>query len=310
MSVLIYTEAQNGELKKSSFEAVAYGKKIAEQLKCSAIAVTFNSSDPKSLNKYGADKVLQINDIPFNAKAYSQILKEIIDKENTTVVIFESTPNALYIAPMLAAKVNSSYANNVVELPNNLSPFTVKRKVFSNKAFAYNELLENLKIIALAKNSYEFTENPVPENIEEFKTTVSADDIQQKSIEKNSGKISIADANIIVSAGRGLKAPENWKMIEELADVLGAATACSKPVSDLGWRPHSEHVGQTGKPAASDLYIAIAISGAIQHLAGVNSCKTKVVINNDPKAPFFKAADYGIIGDAFEIVPELIKKLK
>ncbi len=310
MSVLIYTESQDGKLKKASFEAVAYGKKIAEQLGCNAVAVTVESSNPEILSKYGADKIVQINNIPFNAKAYTQILKEIIDKENTTVIIFESTPNALYIAPMLTAKVNGSYANNVVELPNSLSPFTVKQKVFSGKAFAHSELLENIKIIALAKNSYEFSENPVAENMEELNPDFSADNVKQQSVEKNSGKVSIADAEIIVSAGRGLKAPENWGMIEELAEVLGAATACSKPVSDLGWRPHSEHVGQTGKPASSDLYIAVGISGAIQHLAGVNSCKTKVVINNDPQAPFFKAADYGIVGNAFEIVPELIKKLK
>ncbi len=310
MSVLIYTESQDRKLKKASFEAVAYGKKIAEQLGCNAVAITIDGSEPEVLSQYGADKILQINDINFNAKAYTQIIKQVIEQENSKVIIFESTPNALYIAPMLTAKVNGSYANNVVALPNNLSPFTVKRKVFSGKGFAYNELLENIKIIALAKNSYEFSENPVTENVEILNPTVSPDDVQQQSVEKNSGKVSIADADIIVSAGRGLKAPENWKMIEELADVLGAATACSKPVSDLGWRPHSEHVGQTGKPASSDLYIAIGISGAIQHLAGVNSCKTKVVINNDRQAPFFKAADYGIVGDAFEIVPELIEKLK
>ncbi len=310
MSVLIYTESQNGNFKKSSFEVVAYGKKVAEQLGCKAVAIAIDSSEPHLLSNYGADKVLQINDVPFNAKAYTAMVKQIIDKENATVVIFESTPNALYIAPMLTAKVNGSYANNVVALPSDVSPFTVKRKVFSNKAFANEQLLEDIKIIALAKNSYDFSENPVAENVEVFQPEILADNVKQQSIEKFSGKVSIADADIIVSGGRGLKAPENWGMIEELAGVLGAATACSKPVSDLGWRPHSEHVGQTGKPASSDLYIAIGISGAIQHLAGVNSSKVKVVINSDPNAPFFKSADYGIVGDAFEIVPQLIEKLR
>ncbi len=218
----------------------------------------------------------------------------------------------MYLAPLLSVNLNAGYASNVVALPSSTSPFTVKRKAFSNKAFNNTVINTDVKIIGLAKNSYGVHENPVSGNSESFDAQVSEADLGVKSvsIEKATGTITIADADIVVSAGRGLKGPENWGMIEELADVLGAATACSKPVSDLGWRPHGEHVGQTGKPVASNLYIAIGISGAIQHLAGINASKVKVVINTDAEAPFFKAADYGIVGDAFEVVPKLIEKLK
>lgn len=310
MSVLIYTESSEGKFRKTSFEVVAYGKKIAEQLGTSAVALAINSEETKELHKYGADKVLNVKGIAFSAKTYASIVQQAMKKEEAQVVIFESTPNALYIAPMVAAKTNGSYVSNVVALPSNIKPFTVKRKVFSNKAFSNTSLTSDVKLIALAKNTYEFSENPTSENIEDFTPEIIQSDVKQQSVEKTSGKITIADADIVVSAGRGLKGPENWGMIEDLAEVLGAATACSKPVADLGWRPHSEHVGQTGKPVAANVYIAIGISGAIQHLAGVNSSKIKVVINNDPEAPFFKVADYGMVADAFEVVPELVQKLK
>ncbi len=233
------------------------------------------------------------------------------DAQDATVVVIDSSINGLYLAPMVAVSLEAGLASGVVAAPSNTSPFTVKRKAFSNKAFSNTVISSDKKVIGLAKNSYGIHENPVAGTIENFDAAVAVNNgVTSVNIEKASGKITIADADIVVSGGRGLKGPENWGMIEELAEVLGAATACSKPVSDLGWRPHSEHVGQTGKPVASNLYIAIGISGAIQHLAGVNASKVKVVINTDAEAPFFKAADYGIVGDAFEVVPKLIEKLK
>jgi electron transfer flavoprotein alpha subunit len=208
--------------------------------------------------------------------------------------------------------LEAGFASNVVGLPVSTHPFQVKRTAFSNKAFNITEISTDVKVLGLAKNSYGIIENNVTLTEEDFNPTIDTADFNVKvtAVEKSSGKVSIADADIVVSGGRGLKGPENWGMIEDLASVLGAATACSKPVSDLGWRPHGEHVGQTGKPVATNLYIAIGISGAIQHIAGINSSKVKVVINSDPEAPFFKVADYGIVGDAFEIVPQLIEKLK
>ena len=214
------------------------------------------------------------------------------------------------MAPILAVSLDAGYASNVVELPSSTNPFTVKRKAFSNKGFSNTVISSDKKIIGVAKNSYGVHENPVSGTTETFDVSVVDSGVSSENIEKATGQVTIADAEVVVSAGRGLKGPENWGMIEELASVLNAATACSKPVSDLGWRPHGEHVGQTGKPVASNLYIAIGISGAIQHLAGINASKVKVVINTDPEAPFFKAADYGIVGDAFEVVPKLIEKLK
>ena len=215
-----------------------------------------------------------------------------------------------YLPPSLSVKTTSTYISNVVSLPSSLTPFTLRRSTFSNKAFS-DVIIKNEKIIiGICNNSFGLIEKKSSPEILNLEINIPESTINQESIELSSGSISIADADIVVSAGRGLKGPENWGMIEELAKILGAATACSKPVSDMGWRPHSEHVGQTGKPVATNLYIAIGISGAIQHLAGVSSSKVKVVINSDPDAPFFKAADYGIIGDAFDIVPKLNEKLK
>ncbi|MDD3723837.1 MAG: electron transfer flavoprotein subunit alpha/FixB family protein, partial [Lutibacter sp.] len=246
----------------------------------------------------------------FNAKIVANIVKQAAEKESSQVIIIDSNANGLYFAPMVAANLNAGFASNVIALPSETSPFTVKRKTFSNKAFNNTQIVTDIKVIALAKNAFGLVENKVSGASEEFSPVLVDSNLVSVAIEQTSAKVIIGDADIVVSGGRGLKGPENWGMIEELASVLGAATACSKPVSDLGWRPHSEHVGQTGKPVSSNLYIAIGISGAIQHLAGVNSSKVKVVINTDPEAPFFKAADYGIVGDAFEVVPKLIEKLK
>ncbi|MDG2073166.1 MAG: electron transfer flavoprotein subunit alpha/FixB family protein [Polaribacter sp.] len=315
MSVLVFADSSEGKFKKSAFEVVSYGKKIAEQLGFNVVAVTINVADASELYTYGAEKVVSVSNdqiTTFNAKAYASVLKQIASKENASAVIIDSSIDGLYLAPMVAVNLEAGYASNVVELPSSTSPFTVKRKAFSNKAFSNTIISTDVKIIGLAKNSFGVHENPVSGTTESFDAQITDADLGVKSVsvDKATGKVTIADADIVISAGRGLKGPENWGMIEELAEVLGAATACSKPVSDLGWRPHGEHVGQTGKPVASNLYIAIGISGAIQHLAGINASKVKVVINTDPEAPFFKAADYGIVGDAFEVVPTLIEKLK
>jgi len=315
MSVLVFADNSEGKFKKPAFELVSYGKKIAEQAQTNLVVLTINANDIAELANYGAEKVLKINNDQlntFNAKAYASAINQAAGKESADVVIVDSTINGLYLAPILAVNLEAGYASNVVELPTSLNPFVVKRKVFSSKAFNFTEIKSSKKLIGLAKNSFGLIENLTSLTEENFDVVLNEDDlkISSLSLEKTTGKVTIADADIVVSGGRGLKGPENWGMIEELAEVLGAATACSKPVSDLGWRPHSEHVGQTGKPVTSNLYIAIGISGAIQHLAGVNSSKVKVVINNDPEAPFFKAADYGIVGDAFEVVPKLIEKLK
>ena len=315
MSVLVFADATNGKFKKSAFEVVSYGKKVAEQLNTNLVAVTVNVSVNEELFYYGAEKVISVSEsklTSFNAKAYSSIINKFAESENATVIVLDSSIDTLHIAPLVAVFLDAGSVSNVIALPSSISPFTIKRKVFSNKGYANTVISTEKKIIGVAKNSFGIHENPVSGTVKEMSVSLPDSDFGVKSekVEKASGKVTIADADVVVSAGRGMKGPENWGMIEELAAVLGAATACSKPVSDLGWRPHGEHVGQTGKPVASNLYIAIGISGAIQHLAGVNASKVKVVINSDPEAPFFKAADYGIIGDAFQVVPELIKKLK
>ena len=315
MSILIYAESAEGKFSKVAFELASYAKKVAESLGTTVTAVTINIGDISELSKYGVDKVLKVtNDklAGFSAKEYSDVIKQAAQKEGAKLVLLSSTTDSIYLAPLVAVSLEAGFASNVVGLPVSIAPFQVKRTAFSNKAFNITEIGTEMKILGLAKNSYGIFEIASNLTEEDFNPTIGDHDfgIKVASVEQISGKVSIADADIVVSAGRGLKGPENWGMIEELAQVLGAATACSKPVSDLDWRPHSEHVGQTGKPVASNLYIAIGISGAIQHIAGINSSKIKVVINTDPEAPFFKVADYGIVGDAFDVVPRLTEKLK
>ena len=311
MSVLVYTESDQGKFKKAALEAASYGKAVAEAMGTNLVALTFNANDASELGTYGVEKVLNVNTVSvFNAKIYADIIRQATEKEAATVVILSASADSRYIAPLLAVGLKAGYASNVVAAPSSLSPFVVKRTAFTNKAFCNTEISTAVKIIGVSNNSFGLVENMTTTQLEDFSPNLVNSSTKVTSVDKASDKVSIADAEVVVSAGRGLKGPENWGMVEELADVLGAATACSKPVSDLGWRPHSEHVGQTGKPVATNLYIAIGISGAIQHLAGINSSKVKVVINTDPEAPFFKAADYGIVGDAFEVVPQLIEKLR
>ena len=313
MSVLVYTESENGKFKKVAFEVASYAKAVANQLGTTVTAVAINANDTSELGKYGVDKVLNVSNEDlktFNAKSYAAVIKQAVEKESANVVVVSSSADSKYLAPILAVGIDAGYASNVVEAPSSTAPFTVKRTAFTNKAFNITTIDTNVKVVGVSNNSFGLVETNGSASAEDFSPSIPASGVHVESVDKATDKVSIADAEIVVSAGRGMKGPENWGMIEELADVLGAATACSKPVSDLGWRPHSEHVGQTGKPVASNLYIAIGISGAIQHLAGINASKVKVVINTDPEAPFFKAADYGVVGDAFEVIPKLIEKLK
>lgn len=315
MSILIYAESLEGKIKKTAFELASYAKKVAAETGTTVTAVTVNANDVSALSKYGVDKVLTIKSDrlkAFNAKAYADAIKQAAQKEDAKIVLLSASTDSLYLAPLVAVSLEAGYASNVVALPESISPFRVKRNAFSNKAFNVTEISTDIKVLAIGKNSFGLVESESSLTEEEFSPSLNDNDftVKVESSEKVTGKLTIADAEIVVSGGRGLKGPENWGMLEDLAAAFGAATACSKPVSDLGWRPHSEHVGQTGKPVASNLYVAVGISGAIQHIAGINSSKVKVVINSDPDAPFFKVADYGVVGDAFEIVPKLTEKIK
>ena len=313
MPVITYIESSNGKIKKNGFELASYSSELAKLLNTTAIALTVNVSDCSELGNYGISKVLKISDDSlneFNASTYADIITQAVNETGANTIVVSSSLDSKYLAPILSANIEAAYINNVISLPSNLDPFTVKRTAFTNKAFSDTSSNSEKVIVGLSNNSFGLIEDAISIDEEIFEVSISNSNLSVESSEKVSGKISIADADIVVSAGRGMKGPENWNLIEDLADTLGAATACSKPVSDMGWRPHSEHVGQTGKPVATNLYIAIGISGAIQHLAGINSSKIKVVINSDPEAPFFKAADYGIVGDAFDVVPRLNEKLK
>ncbi len=315
MSILIYAESADGKFKKVAFELASYAKKVADSLGTNVTAVTVNADNVAELSKYGVSKVLKVTNDKlknFNAKAYADVVKQAAQNESATLIVLSATTDSLYLAPIVSIGLDAGFASNVVGLPISTVPFQVKRTAFSNKAFNITEINTDVKILSLAKNSYGIFESATALTEEAFSPSLNDTDFNVKveSVEKSTGQVTIADADIVVSGGRGLKGPENWHFLEDLATTLGAATACSKPVSDIGWRPHSEHVGQTGKPVAANLYVAVGISGAIQHIAGINSSKVKVVINTDADAPFFKVADYGIVGDALEILPRLTEKLK
>ncbi|MFC6267953.1 electron transfer flavoprotein subunit alpha/FixB family protein [Frigoriflavimonas asaccharolytica] len=311
MAVFIYAENINGHYKKAAFEAVSYAKSIADKSGETVTAITINPTDSSdALYKYGATNVINIKDEGlknFSAKAYANAVNEVFDGK---IIVFPHTTDASSVAPMLAIQKEFSLITNVVESPENMSPLTVKRNSFSGKGFMHAKAEGDGAIITVSQNSFGAKENAVSGTEEIKNLTIANEDTKVISHEQASTALDLKEAEIVVSAGRGMKGPENWGMIENLAGVLGAATACSKPVSDIGWRPHSEHVGQTGKAISPNLYVAVGISGAIQHLAGVNSSKTIVVINSDPEAPFFKSADYGVVGDAFQIIPALTEKIK
>lgn len=314
MSVVVYAESSNGLFKKGAAEILTYAYKTAKSLNMKCVAVTLGSTNElQQLSKYGIDKVVSINtdfDICDN-KGIAEALSKVIEQESANIFILSNSNTGKTVGPRISVKIDASFISNAVEIPQSHNPLIVKKKSFSGKAFELAQSINEKVVIALSPNAFHIAENPNSDcEFSTFEIDKSNQNVNSSGIEKAQGKMSLAEAETVVSAGRGLKGPENWNMIEELADLLDAGTACSKPVSDIGWRPHSEHVGQTGKAIAPNLYIAIGISGAIQHLAGVNSSKIMVAINTDPDAPFFKAADYGIVGDAFEVVPRLIDEIK
>jgi electron transfer flavoprotein alpha subunit len=312
MAVVVFAEIDNQQYKKASLEAIGYGKKVAAQLGTECIALTLQTlSNSGDLGTYGADKVVSLNlTDAFVADSCSSAVSQACQQLNAQVVVISNSYVGKSLAPRVAVSLGASLATNVISLPETANGFQVKRGVFSGKAFAYTELKNNTKVLALTPNSFDLTTDGSACAVDSLSINASMSPVKITASDKVTGKIPLTEAEIVVSAGRGMKGPEHWNMVEELADLMGAATACSKPVSDMGWRPHSEHVGQTGITIKPNLYVAIGISGAIQHLAGVSSSKTIVAINKDPEAPFFKAADYGIVGDAFEVLPQLISALK
>lgn len=310
----VFAESENGKYKKAALEAVSYGKDLATAIGTECVAITIGSGD-QNLGKYGADKMINISgDVfqTFHPQTYAKALAEAASAAGVETLIISQSYSGKSIAPLTAVKTGSALVTGVVAMVDTSAGFKVKKTCFSNKAFAEVSVDHSKRVLTLIPNSYKINEGGAECGAEEFSHSVSDSDANTTSVEVNkvTGKIPLTEAELVVSAGRGLKGPENWNMIEELADTIGAATACSKPVSDMEWRPHSEHVGQTGITIKPNLYIAIGISGAIQHLAGVGSSKVICVINTDPEAPFFKAADYGIVGDAFEVIPKLIKRAK
>lgn len=317
MSVLVFLDKADGHIKKNALEAASYAAKLAENLNISAEGIVLGTinTDLAELGKYGLKKIHYVKNESLN-NFDDEVFTNIIVKTATTeakVIIFSNNFNGKAIAPRLSVALKAGLVSGAVALPKTSNGFVVKKSVFSGKAFANVAIKTDVKIISLNANAYKITEGEGTAEVVELNTEFPDAKVKIKSVNKVSGEIPLAEAEIVVSGGRGLKGPENWAIVTDLAKALGAATACSRPVSDSNWRPHHEHVGQTGLTIAPNLYIAIGISGAIQHLAGVNRSKTIVVINKDSEAPFFKAADYGIVGDAFEVVPkitEAVKKLK
>lgn len=318
MSVLIFADQFQGKIKKAALEAVQYGAKVAAQLGTSATALVLgevSADELATLGQYGAQKVLHTADARLNeleSGVGMKVIAEAVAKENAGVVIFAHNFSGRAIAPQLSARLKAGLVAGAISLPDTASGFVVKKNVFSGKAFANVNITSEKKIVSVLPNTFSLEATGGTATVEAFTATIADSDFKVKpvKVETISGEVPLTEAEIVVSGGRGLKGPENWGMVEDLAHVLGAATACSRPVADSNWRPHHEHVGQTGFTVRPNLYIAIGISGAIQHLAGVNGSKVIVVINKDPEAPFFKAADYGIVGDAFEVVPKLTEAIK
>ena len=318
MSVLIFADQTEGHIKKASYEVLSFGAKLAEQMGTTAEALVFGtvSDDLAALGKYGVTKVHQVTNETLNhvdAQLFAKVIAAAVEATGATVVVFSHTQTGKAVAARTAARLKAGIVTGACALPDTTNGFIVKKTVFSGKAFANVSINSAIKVISLNPNSYKTVVGEGTAAVSALNVAVDASRIKITAVNKIIGEIPLTEADIVVSGGRGLKGPENWGILLDLAKELHAATACSRPVGDAHWRPHHEHVGQTGVQIAPNLYIALGISGAIQHLAGVNRSKVIVVINKDPEAPFFKAADYGIVGDAFEIVPkmtEAIKKLK
>lgn len=318
MSVLIFVELDNGSVKKTSLEAVAYGAEVAKLTGTTATVLALGAEETSALEQtgnFGATKVLHVSDEKLsheNSLAYADVLAQAVQQENSKVIIISKSGLGDAVAARASAKLKAGIVSGVTELPVIDNGFSVKRSIYTGKAFSTVEVKSDIKILVVKKNAIEALEGTGIAKIESFTPTLRDSDFLASvgQIEKASSELSLTEADIIVSGGRGMKAPDNWQPLLDFAHALGAATGCSKPVSDLDWRPHHEHIGQTGIKVAPNLYIACGISGAIQHLAGVNGSKYIVVINKDPEAPFFKAADYGIVGDIFDVLPKLTKAVQ
>jgi len=313
--ILAFIDQADGHIKKSSFEAAAYAAKTAELMGTTAEAIVLGavSDDLAKLGNYGIKKVHTVAGASlsqFDAQVYTNILAQAVEATNADVIVFSNNTTAKAVAPRLSVKLKAGLVSGAIALPDTSNGFIVKKTVFSGKAFAHISVSSAKKIIALNPNSFNISLGSDTAEITAFNASIDANKIEVTAVNKVTGEVPLSEADIVVSGGRGLKGPENWGLVTDLATLLGAATACSRPVADIHWRPHHEHVGQTGLAIAPNLYIAIGISGAIQHLAGVNRSKTIVVINKDPEAPFFKAADYGIVGDAFEVMPKIIEAVR
>jgi len=318
MSVLIFADQFEGHIKKSSYEALSYGAKLAEMMGTSAEGLVLGTikDDLSALGKYGVKKIHHVSDASLDhmdAQQYAAVIADAVKQLQATVVVFSNNLSGKAVAPRLSARLKAGLVAGAVALPDLSNGFVVKKNVFSGKAFAQIAVKTDIKIVALNPNSYTITTVDGMAEISNLSIAAGTPRVKVIATNKVSGTVPLGEAELVVSGGRGLKGPENWGLVEDLANLIGAATACSRAVADAHWRPHHEHVGQTGLAIAPNLYFAIGISGAIQHLAGVNRSKVIVVVNKDPEAPFFKAADYGIVGDAFEVMPKVIdavRKLK
>jgi len=316
MSVIAYIELGDGQVKKAAYETAAYAGATAQKLGTTAIGLAMGSVDAASLEElgsYGLTEVIHVNQDAFNqvdSKQSTKAIADVVAAKGGTVVVFSHGYTGKNLAPRVAARLQAGIVAGAVALPTVDSGFHVKKTAFSSKGFVVNNITTPIKVVSVAPNAYGAQKGEGTATVSSHTVEVAPSSITFKERVKLSDTIPLTEADMVVSAGRGLKGPENWGMVEELATLLGAATACSRPVADVHWRPHHEHVGQTGIAISPNLYIAIAISGAIQHLAGVSSSNTIVVINKDAEAPFFKNADYGIVGDAFEVVPKLIEEIR